>query len=193
MDFNFETIKLVGALLSVPLTLLSVMPIYLKYHEFRINRKRDFSEKYEKVKGLLPDLEANYAYICVILSEITRARIPKEEVAWFINEPHAFSKLELYGQVKRFSKVEILKGEFALSDKYSTRKKRSFQIMKIVTICFLYTVFSGAVLYLMLGRVSPLGLILATIFWFLICCLMVWLIASFLSSLDTAKKLCGKP
>lgn len=193
MDFNVETMKFIGTVFSIPLALLSLMPIYLKYNEYRIKRKRDLSDKYLQIKGLLSGLEVNYAYICVILSEITRARIPKEEIAWFINEPHAFSKIELYGQVKRFSKIEILKGEFALSNKYSTRKKRAIEIVKTVAVCFFYTIFSGAVLYLLLGRLSSFGLILATISWFFICCFMVWIIASFLSALDTAKKLCGKP
>ncbi|MDI5830684.1 hypothetical protein [Shewanella xiamenensis] len=191
MDFTIDMLtKLIGVIFGIP---AAIIPIYYKFHEVRDKKKKDLSERYAQIKELLTDIDANFPQICVILSEITTARLTKEEVVWFINELHAFGRLALYGQCKRFLKIDLLYGEFVLSEKYSTWGKRFFECFKVAVTLLVFTIFSGVVLYVFVGRINPLGLNIAIIIWLSLFIFMIWIFSDFLSSLDSAKKLCGKP
>lgn len=184
-----------GTVVAVVVNLAILSVSYHKINSFRREQAKELHSRFTVVKELSKDIDANYAELLIILSGLTRARLSKDEIHWFITEPRAFLKLEAYGKLcARYCQIDLEKREFSLTEKVDTVRKRNIERTKIVTFCILSMSTITAIWYFFVsGFESVKSVYLALGFWCAYLLLILWVTQMFLSALSKAKELSGKP
>lgn len=180
---------------SVAMNVAALLVTYNKIMSFKGEKAKELHGRFALVKKLADDLEANYSEILIILSGLTRADLTIDEVRWFISEPRAFLKLEAYGRVSgRYCKIDLDKGQFSLTERVSTFKKRLIERGRILGFSFGLLSLISALWYLVLINVkSAVMVYLAVSLWFVYFILLLWGGNFLLTTLSKAKQLSGKP
>ncbi|NRQ42120.1 hypothetical protein HRH59_05990 [Rheinheimera sp. YQF-2] len=173
----------------------ALLVTYNKIMSFKGEKAKELHGRFALVKKLACDLEENYSEILIILSGITRADLTIDEIRWFINEPRAFLKLETYGRVSgRYCKIDLDKGEFSLTERVSTFKKRLVERGKILGFSLGLLSLISTIWYLVIINVeSEVMVYLAVSLWFVYFMLLMWGGNFLLTTLSRAKQLSGKP
>ncbi|EPO2920109.1 hypothetical protein DSL61_17775 [Vibrio cholerae] len=186
-----QTLQLVGFIGS----LAGLLVIYHQIMKFKGEKAKDLHGCYVKVRELSKDVESNYPEIVVLLSGITQKHLSIDEIFWFINEPRAFLKIEKYGKLPcRYSKIDLEKGEFGLSEIVNNSKKRMLEKSKIISVAFgvlfLVIIFLSIVLSFFDSEFTRyIALIICLVYFSFV----GWGMSYFLSALSNAKDLAGKP
>lgn len=177
-------------------SLLSIAGLFVIYHQIikhKGEKAKDLHVRYAQVKKLAnDDIEANYPEILIILSAITQTNLSIAEIRWFIDEPRAFLKLYAYGKLPpRYSRIDLSTGEFALTERVNSFKKRMLErclilaisaaILGVVIFIWYYIVPTGTIEYIGTGFLIIYILILA------------WGVNYLFTALAKAKQLVGKP
>lgn len=178
--------------------LVSVMTILLTYQNlkaFKGDKAKELHSCYAAIKALSVDMTTNYPEILILLNRITNAELNIKEVEWFVNEPGAFLKLEQYGRIYgRYCEINIEKGEFALTERVSTFKKRSIERFKIVSFGLAMFIFLSVVWAIIIYFARSEGVLyLALSFCFLYFLVIFWGINLLWGTISKSVDLEGKP
>ncbi|HCE3715938.1 TPA: hypothetical protein NKQ51_004444 [Vibrio parahaemolyticus] len=186
-----QTDVIIGSIVSMA----GLLVIYHNVRNIKGEKAKELHGRYVQVKELASDIESNYPEILIILSGITRADLSIAEVRWFISEPRAFLKLETYGKLpRRYSKIDLEKGEFSLTERVDSFKKRMLERFNIIAFSLGILSLISALWYLILLNIdSKISGYIAFGFWFIYLLSLGWAVNYMLTALNNSLKLVGKP
>lgn len=188
-------ITLIAALIGIAGSIITYLVTFQQLKKIKGERAKELHSRYVAIKDLANDIDSNYPEILILLSGLTRAELTASEISWFINEPGAFLKLEQYGKIYgRYCEIDLVKGEFSLTERVSTSSKRTIEKLKIVAIGFgllaLLSVMWGVILYNV--NTTPIVYI-ALGAWFIYFLIILWGTNLLWETINKARKLQGKP
>lgn len=192
-----EVITILQQLFALITAIISIIALYISLNNYRTKKAANLHEKYTLIKSLINEPEVNLPEILVILRGITNVDLTIEEIEWFINEPGAFVKLEEYSKLSfRYSKINLEKREFDVTELISTPLKYLFEHIKVTFFYFVFVLISSASTWL--GVYRSLGHTVAGLYFTFAVGLMFFLAASSylvysFSMLNKAVAIKGKP
>lgn len=194
MDFNSYITPIAG-LVGVMVSIVTFLVTFQKLKDIKGERAKELHSRYAAIKVLASDIDANYPEILILLSGLTRAELTPNEVKWFINEPGAFLKLELYGKIcGRYCEINLEKGEFSLTSRVSTFKKQAIEKLKIVAVGLGLLAFLSVIWGLIIYYVNTASVVYTALgAWFIYFLLILWGINLLWGTINKAQKLQGKP
>lgn len=194
MDINGYITPIAG-LIGVMGSIVTFLITFQKLKNIKGEKAKELHSRYAAIKELTKNMDANYPEILILLSGLTRAELNTREVEWFISEPGAFLKLEQYGKIcGRYCEIDLEKGEFSLTERVSTSKKRVIEKLKIIGfgagLLASLSVMWGIIIYYV--STDPI-IYIALSFWFMYFLLILWGTNLLWVTLNKSLKIQGKP
>lgn len=185
----------IAGLIGVMCSIVTFLITYQKLIKIKEEKVKDLHLRYIAIKELANNIDDNYPEILILLSSITSLNLSKKEVEWFITEPGAFLKLDKYGKLSgRYCKIDLEKGEFSITERISTTKKRVVEKIKIIifgsVLMSLITTMWGTIIIFAKNTVTAYTGLLFCFIYFL---LILWGSNLLWSNINKSLRLQGKP
>ena len=141
---DFIDLKLVPGIISIILFGIGFPFMLSKWKVSNIQLTSTNLEFYEKLKSLC-GTNANYNLptLLVAIHDYAACELKPEEIEWFIHVPGAFKFLKRYGKYKKYIEINKNPNSIKLSIKYSSKRKRVKERIKIIIFYGLTGIIGG--------------------------------------------------